>query len=109
MPDAARLFLISKAARLQIVMLIAMLPLCLFAPHGGGAVLLVPLRARTDVLAVLNHHTAVLGQGRIAGSLLVRIKGDVPVMALLRQGILPLGGPASLCGPANTIFTQPGT
>lgn len=73
-----------------------------FAPRPGRAVLLVPFAQRTNALAgqpaLSGSGWAVAGRGRVAGSWLVHATGQVPVLALLRQGILPLAVPEALCG-----------
>jgi hypothetical protein len=66
---------------------------CVATPRPGGAALLVPVLARG---VTVDRGLTVLRAGTIPGSVLVR--GPLPVGALLRQGILPLGAPDWLCG-----------
>jgi hypothetical protein len=87
------------AAALQLYVVALILLGCLLMPRAGGAVLLVPVFAPTAG-AVGAGSIAVLRAGWIPGSLLVKIDGEVPVMALLQRGILPLGAPGRLCSPA---------
>jgi len=74
-----------------------------FAPPVSGAMLLVPLtaqaRANLPALAI-DSGVRLLGQGPVAGSLVVR--GDRARLgtALLRRGIVPLAAPEIICGRA---------
>jgi hypothetical protein len=76
-------------AGLAIVVLLA----CVAAPRPGGAALLVPVTARG---VTVDPGLTVLRAGAIPGSVLVR--GRLPVLALLRRGIVPLGAPDWMCG-----------
>jgi hypothetical protein len=88
--------LMKRAARAQCCLAAIVLCGCVLLPRPGGAVLLVPLfTASNDGLEPA--HIAVLRAGWLPGSLLVRVEGEVPVLAWLRHGILPLGAPAVLC------------
>jgi hypothetical protein len=70
---------------------------CLFAPRSGGAVLLIPLTEQRPALGAIAGHISVLRAGTIPGSLLVLSNGPVPVIALLRQGVLALAAPSNMC------------
>jgi len=49
---------------------------------------------------------AVLRNGALSGSLLVRIDAAVPIIAILREGVVPVGAPDFLCGPAKLTANQ---
>lgn len=86
------------AALGQLGLVVIVLLGCLLMPRPGGAVLLVPLFTNSAGV-VGKARFAVLRAGWLPGSVLVRVEGDVPVIDLLRSGVLPLGAPALLCRP----------
>ena len=99
---------VMKAAAVwQAALIMAVLPGVLFAPRPGEAVLLIRFAGHGAALrdAVGRDVTArdsasplaVLRAGAIPGSLLVRADGPVPVLALLRDGVLPLSAPFVAC------------
>lgn len=96
-PLAARRGRIRQAAAMQAVALGLVLSGCLFAPRPGGAVLLIPLTHRQPALGPQAQTMTVLRAGAIPGSVLVQAKGAVPVVALLRHGVLALAAPSLLC------------
>jgi len=68
-------------------------------PRAGSTVFLIPVVPHG--VARLMHDArgvTVLRAGWISGSLVVRIDGNVPVMAMLRAGVVPMGAPAVFCG-----------
>jgi hypothetical protein len=89
----------------QLCLGLAIFGVCLCMPRPGGTALLIPAVPQ-GVAAILRqaglqragaHGITVLRSGWIAGSVLVRIDGDIPVLAFLRAGVVPLGAPAFLC------------
>jgi hypothetical protein len=76
------------------------------APRAGGAVLLIPFATHDTVTRDMIRRMTVLRAGAIPRSLLVRVDGPVPVLALLRHGVLPLAAPITACqapAPDRTI------
>jgi hypothetical protein len=90
-----RLQLSRCAVPAQAGLVVLVLALCLAAPRAGGAVLLVPVA--THAVAI-DPGMTVLRAGTIPGSVLVRLRGPLPLAGLLRRGVLPLGAPDWLCG-----------
>lgn len=87
---------------------------CALAPRPGGAVLLVPMPGASAALAATAGASpndgartppAILRPGVIDGSLLVRFGGPVPVLAILRTGVLPVAAPLWLCRAVPTGST----
>ncbi len=75
-----------------------LVPLLAMAPPADGAMLLIPIVPERLVGAVAVRHGAlILGNGPIAGSLIVRGRAADLTTPLLAQGILLLRAPASLC------------
>ena len=100
--SAGRRGLAIHAALVTVVLLT-----CLFLPRPGQAIVLVPLApsARLPLRTELSAGSlALLGQGRIAGTWLVRASGPVPFETLLAHHFLPLAAPSLLCG-ADTAVT----
>ncbi|WP_353230896.1 hypothetical protein [Novosphingobium sp.] len=99
------------AAAWQVALVIAVLVVALFAPRPGGAVLLIRIAGhgaalRDAIGRDIAPPLAVLRAGAIPGSLLVRADGPVPVLVLLRHGVLPLAAPFAACqvpAPGQTI------
>ena len=84
----------------QLCLGLAIFAVCMGMPRACGAVLLIPVIPHS--VATLIHHAGghgikVLRSGGIAGSVLVRIDREVPIIALLRAGVVPVGAPALLC------------
>jgi hypothetical protein len=88
--------LTKHAGLLQLLLVTVVLLGCVVLPRPDGAVLLVPLFTPSIGLAGMGH-VAVLRGGWIAGSVLVRVDGPMPLIAWLRGGVLPLGVPDWLC------------
>ena len=86
-----------RAALVQLCAGVLVLLGCVLAPRPGGAVLLIPVVVG-HAGALPAGHFAVLRPGWLAGSLLVRSEGEVPVMALVRGGFVPIAAPSWLCG-----------
>ncbi len=87
----------------QLGLVLVILAGCLAFPRHGGSTLLVPLGRggpAAVVRALGTHRFALLRPGSLAGSMVVRIEGDVPIISLLRAGVLPLGAPEWLCAAA---------
>lgn len=87
----------------QSLLALAGLAALAFAPPASGAILLLPLtaQARADLPGVAVRGGArLIGQGPVAGSLVVRGERARLGAALLRRGILPVAAPAMLCGGA---------
>ena len=97
---------VRQAAYLQCLVLGVVLFLCRSMPHTGGTILLVPLRTRTTAIFTDIPNFSILRAGLIPGSTLVKVKGDVPIMALLANGVLPLGAPDWLCTSSAPIPRQ---
>ncbi|WP_235399079.1 hypothetical protein [Sphingomonas sp. SRS2] len=86
---------------MQLLMLLAAFGMFAFAPPVRGAMLLVPLttRARADLPGLAVRRGALLlGQGPVAGSLLVRGERARLGTALLRRGIVLIAAPEIICG-----------
>ena len=79
---------------------------CLFAPRPGGTVVLIPLVQRAPAIRTIAGPVAILRAGAVPGSLLVRIGGTVPVLALLRDGVLALAAPSNLCATVAPDLLQ---
>lgn len=79
---------------------------CLFAPRPGGTVVLIPLVHRPIATRTIAEPVAILRAGTIPGSLLVRIGGTVPVLALLRRGVLALAAPSNICATVAPDLLQ---
>jgi len=89
-----------RLALAQLCLGLAIFAVCLGMPRAGGAVLLIPVvphSVATLIHYAEGHGIKVLRSGWIAGSVLVRIDGEVPIIALLRAGVMPVGAPALLC------------
>ncbi|WP_298197347.1 hypothetical protein [Novosphingobium sp.] len=85
--------------------LLATLLVCLVLPRNGQGVLLVPLAPRPATVLPRDigwTGLALLGRGPLPGSLLVRPAGPVPLLALLRQGVVPIAVPLAVCGRDGT-------
>ena len=94
--------MMKAAAVWQAALIAAVLLFALFAPRPGGAVLLIRFAGHGAALhGAIGRDSAwplaVLRAGAIPGSLLVRADGPVPVLALLRHGVLPLAAPMAAC------------
>lgn len=65
--------------------------------------LLVPLGSgeRMGAAMLTMPDARVLGRGWFEGSVVMRSGQRLPLWALLRQGILPIGVPMALCGQAG--------
>ncbi|HZU65170.1 MAG TPA: hypothetical protein VFF98_15895 [Novosphingobium sp.] len=90
-----------RAWRGQVVVSVLVLGLCLFAPRAGAGLLLLPCWptvAAPGAPFLARHGLALIGAGRLPGSLVVHAAGPVPVGALLARGLVPLALPAALCG-----------
>ena len=98
MPQSTTPSLMRHAAHVQFGLVAAALLGSVLMPRPGGAVLLIPL-LKGSVGRVDAGPVAVLHAGWLRGSMLVRVKGPVPVWGLLRRGVLPLGTPGFSCGP----------
>jgi hypothetical protein len=98
-------------AAVQLGLVLCVLVGCLVLPRRGGSILLVPLGrgSQTALVRALGaHRFALLRSGSLPGSLLVRIDGQVPIMPLLRAGVLPLGAPEWLCSSASPATPEHG-
>ena len=81
--------------------LLATLLVCLVLPRSGQGVLLVPVAPRPAIVLPQDigwTGLSLLGRGPLPGSLLVRPAGPVPLLALLRHGVVPIAVPLALCG-----------
>lgn len=99
---------VKRMAVVQGVLVVVVLATCLLLPRPGSAVLLIPaglsvsanwpgmgpgpIDSRTGERGIAVLHTGIL-----RGSVLVRVDGEVPVLALLRAGWLPIAAPRWLC------------
>lgn len=72
----------------------------LVLPRPGQALLLVPLHGGAALGGAMQESRAfrLVAPGRIAGSVVVRSDGTVPVVRLLMRGILPFAVPIAACG-----------
>ncbi|KRB82768.1 hypothetical protein ASE00_12130 [Sphingomonas sp. Root710] len=87
----------------QLLLALAGLAAFAFAPPASGAILLLPLtaQARADLPGIAVRSGArLIGQGPVAGSLVVRGERTRLGAALLRRGIVPMAAPAMVCGGA---------
>ncbi|MBU6268349.1 MAG: hypothetical protein KGN34_12470 [Sphingomonadales bacterium] len=91
----------SRAALAQAGIAALALVAALFVPRPGAALLLVPLagKAIAEPQLLSGNGLALIGRGRIPGSLIVHAGGGLPFAALLRRGIVPLSAPEILCTP----------
>ncbi|MET0374738.1 MAG: hypothetical protein ABW128_10835 [Rhizorhabdus sp.] len=86
----------------QLALLFALFGTIGFSPPARGAMLLVPLtaQARADLpMLAVERGALLLGNGPVAGSLLVRGERALLGAALLRRGIVPVAAPEFICGP----------
>lgn len=83
------------AAHFQICMALLALCACLFSPRAGAQLLLVPVWGSVPVGGWPG--VALVGRGRIAGTLVVQAAGAVPVWQMLGRGVVPLSVPEVLC------------
>ena len=97
--------LMRHAAHVQLGLVVAVLLGSLLIPRPGSAVLLVPL-FKGSIERFEAGRIAVLHAGWIRGSVLVRVEGRVPVMELLRSGVLPLAAPGFSCGSTDSSLTK---
>lgn len=109
---------VKRMAVVQGILVVVVLATCLLLPRPGSAVLLIPagfsvsanwpgmgpgpIDSRTGDSRTGDSRTgeggiAVLHAGALRGSVLVRVDGEVPVLALLRAGWLPIAAPRWLC------------
>lgn len=104
---------VKRMAVVQGVLVVVVLATCLLLPRPGSAVLLIPagfsvsanwpgmgpgpIDSRTGDSRTEEGGIAVLHTGILRGSVLVRVDGEVPVLALLRAGWLPIAAPRWLC------------
>lgn len=85
----------------QLLLALAGLAAFAFAPPARGPILLLPLtaKARADLPGIaVGSGARLVGQGPIAGSLVVRGERARLGSALLRRGIVTIAAPAMLCG-----------
>lgn len=96
-----------SATSLHLGLIALTLVVCAFVPQRDSAVLLVPLGQDADgALARVQRSggtgIALVGQGRLPGSLVVYPAGPVSVATFLQQGLLPIAAPAFLCSQPRT-------
>lgn len=76
---------------------------CIFLPRPGSAVLLVPVWPGAISGAWHEPHPGMklIGQGRIAGTIVVLPQGGLSIDQLLKSGLIPISAPDFLCGNAR--------
>jgi hypothetical protein len=82
---------------------------CLALPRPGTETVLLPL-GRSAPLAValsLAPGARVVGPARLGRGLVVHFPGAVPVLALIRGGVIPVAATPILCGSAPATASTP--
>jgi len=89
----------ATGALAQIGLLCSVLIATVLWPHAGKPVLLVPLAGAgpSGLRGLADEGFAVTGAGSLPHSLVVYRPDAFPILAVLKQGYLPLAAPTVLC------------
>lgn len=89
----------ATGALAQIGLLCSVLIATVLWPRAGQPVLLVPITGTqsADLRALSGEGLAVIGAGRLPHSFVVYRPDAFPIVAVLRQGFVPLAAPQMLC------------
>lgn len=85
----------------QIGLLCSVLIATILWPRAGQPVLLIPLTGvePSGLRALAEEGFAVTGAGSLPHTLVVYRPDTFPILAVLKQGFLPLAAPTVLCSP----------
>ncbi|RVU06140.1 hypothetical protein EOE18_04640 [Novosphingobium umbonatum] len=86
-----------RLALAQGSVLAIVLAVCTLWPRAGQPLLLVALDRQEALSFAHTRGEALLGAGRLPGSIVVQGAGSTSALDALRQGILPLAAPDLLC------------
>jgi hypothetical protein len=82
------------------------LAVCTLWPRAGQPLLLVAIDRQEALSFAHRRGEALLGAGRLPGSIVVQGAGSTSPLDALRQGILPLAAPDLLCTMNSTPSGQ---